>query len=248
MHTFLIEATNCVDSDLVRLVDEYQPSSEAVDFIKHMTLVFLVGISGAGKNTIKNNLLETGKYYDLVTHTTRKPRKNHGILEVNHKDYHFIDFEQARKLLKTKQYIEAKRYNGNIYGASITEFEKAVFQKKIPIADIDVRGVDEFRKIAASSIKPIFLLPPSFEVWEHRFKVRYEGQVGEGEFRGRLSAAIEEIEHVLSKDYYHIVINDDLNDTVEQVNAVAHGEVQNEVALQHSIQVAQTILQRMKQT
>lgn len=246
MRTCLSEDINCVDSELKKIVDQYQPSDNALDFIQHMTLVFLVGISGAGKNTIKTRLIESGEYYDLVTYTTRKPRKNHGVLEVNHKDYHFIDFDQARKMLKNKQYIEAKCYNDNIYGTTISEFEKAASQKKIPVADIDVRGVDEFRKITPSTMKPIFLLPPSFEVWEQRFKVRYEGYVGEGEFRARLSAAIQEIEHVISQDYYHIVVNDDLDDTVEQVKAIAKGQSQNEIALQHSIQVAQDILHRMK--
>ena len=214
--------------------------------MRQVTSIFLVGISGAGKDTIKKALLKTGKYHNFLTTTTRPPRKNHGVIEQDGSEYHFIDFAQAKRFLQQKRYVEAKPYNNNIYGSTADEFIKAAQESRINIADIDVRGVEEYMKIAPNSVKPIFILPPDFETWESRFKVRYEGRVGEGEFHGRLRAAIAEIEHVLEKDYYQIVINDDLDDTLRQVEAIAAGEEQNEISLRHAHQVAQDLLESMQ--
>lgn len=235
-----------MNKDLEDLLRNYSPSTEAVKSVQKVTSIFLVGISGAGKDTIKRALLETGKYHNFLTTTTRPPRKNHGVVEQNGVEYYFINFAEARRLLEEKKYVEAKPYNNHIYGSTISEFEKAAQENLINVADIDVRGVEEYMAIAPDTIKPIFILPPDFQTWENRFKVRYEGIVGEGEFRGRLHAAIAEIEHVMEKDYYAIVVNDDLEDTLEQVESIARGEGQSEAALRHAHKVAQDLLEAMQ--
>ena len=237
-----------MNKDLEDLLRNYSPSQESIQAVQQVTSILLVGISGAGKDTIKKALLQTGKYHNFLTTTTRAPRKNHGVLEQDGVDYHFIDFNTAQTFLKQKKYVEAKPYNNNIYGSTVDEFKIVARDDKINIADIDVRGVEEYMKIAPQSIKPIFILPPDFQTWESRFKVRYEGRVGEGEFHGRLHAAIAEIEHALEKNYYQFVINDDLDDTLKQVEAIAQGESQSEVNLRHAHQVAQELLAAMQET
>lgn len=235
-----------MDRDLEDLLHNYTPDEATARIVRNVTTIFLVGISGAGKDTIKKALLKSGGYHNFLTTTTRPPRKNHGVLEQDGESYHFVDFDGARQLLQQKKYVEAKEYNGNIYGTTVAEFEIAAQQDMINVADIDVRGVDEYMKIAPDSIKPIFILPPDFATWEHRFKARYEGHVGEGEFKGRLSSAMAEIEHVMSKHYYALVVNDDLDDTLRQVQAIAHGEQQNDATLRHGVDVAHDLLDQMQ--
>lgn len=45
--------------------------------------------------------------------------------------------------------------------------------KGIAVTDVDVQGVDEYKNIS-SSVKAVFVLPPSYEEWISRLKNRYE--------------------------------------------------------------------------
>jgi guanylate kinase len=86
------------------------------------------------------------------------------------------------------------------------------------------------------------LLPPDFHTWQERFNARYDGVVDQHEFEVRLQTACREIEHVLATDYYTIIVNDDLDDTVAQVRAVAKGDKQTDAKRQQSLQAARQLL------
>jgi guanylate kinase len=236
-----------MDKQLEDLLENYTPSEYAIHTVQQVTTLLMVGISGAGKNTIKSCLIESGEYHDIVSHTTRSPRKNAGVEEISGHEYHFISKQQAITMLEGKEFVEAKWvHRQNLYGTSVSEFEKCLHTHKTALADIEVQGVDEYMSISPRTVRPIFLIPPSYEVWVQRFKSRYEGCAGEGEFAERSITAQREITHVLSKYFFSIVINDDLDDTVRQVHDIARGQPQSEASLRHAYKVAQQLLDDMK--
>lgn len=236
-----------MDKQLELLLEHYTPSERAIDAVQQVNTILMVGISGAGKNTVKTKLLETGEYYDVVSHTTRPPRKNSGISEVSGQEYHFISKQQAIVMLENREFVEAKWvHRQNLYGTSIAEFEVCLRQGKKAIADIEVQGVEEYMSICPKTVYPIFLIPPSYDVWVRRFKARYEGRAGEGEFTQRSITAQREIEHVLEKEYFSIIINDNLEDTISQVRDIARGTPQSDASLRHSRQVAEQLLEDMR--
>jgi guanylate kinase len=212
--------------DLLRAkLNSYQLPAPAIELIQSTKLVFLVGISGAGKDTVLKRLLASGKYHHIVSHTTRRPRENRGIPEEDGTDYHFIDFETARTMLDNGEFIEAKRYSGNIYGTSVAEIEKANKDGQIAISDIEVQGVAEYRAVAPN-VMPIFILPPDYETWQTRLKARYAGgQIDPKNIEKRMAAAKRELEEALAKEYFEFVINDDLDRAVTAVDEIAHGNV-----------------------
>ena len=67
-------------------------------------------------------------------------------------------------------------------------------------------------------------MPPTYDVWLERLKKRYDGTMPEEELRKRMRTALMEIENATSADYFYIVINDDLEKTVDLVNRIAHDE------------------------
>ncbi len=236
-----------MDKKLEDLLAHYTPSERAVHTVRQVTTVLMVGISGAGKNTIKSRLVESGEYQDIVSHTTRAPRKNAGVEELSGHEYYFISKQKAIDMLEGREFVEAKWvHRQNLYGTSVAEFEKCLALHKTALADVEVQGVDEYMSISPSTVRPIFLIPPSYDVWVQRFKSRYEGRAGEGEFLERSITAQREIAHVLSKDFFSIVVNDDIDDTVQQVHDIAHGQPQSEVSLRHAYAVAQQLLDDMK--
>lgn len=215
-----------IDAQLITKVTDYQPSPDRLAGVRDVPLLFLVGTSGAGKNTLMKEILNkyAGDYHEFITHTTRLPRMNHGVMEQNHVEYHFIDFATADDMLEDKEYIEANFFSGNIYGTSLSEMEAAKKEHKIIIGDIDVNGVANFVKLGLN-VRPVFVLPPSFEVWQERLLKRYEGHdIDRSDWQRRIVTAKHELQAALDADYYYLVINDDLSHTTQTINAIAHGE------------------------
>ncbi len=236
-----------MDDELQKLISNYQPTEKTVELVKSVPKVFVVGISGAGKNTILRKVVESGKYREIVSQTTRPQRENAGKLEVDGKEYFFIDKPRAIEMLKNHDFVEAKWiHRQTLSGTTASEFQKASEEGKIAIADIDVHGVEEYMKLSPDNTTSIFILPPDFDTWEKRFKARYEGHVGRGDFQARLHSAAQEIEHVLSKDYFSIIINDNLDDAVTQVLSIANGEPQSDHAWRHGSKVAHELLEAMR--
>jgi guanylate kinase len=199
----------------------YMPTPETVELVQNSKITLLVGISGAGKDTIKHKLLEKDGYRDIVSHTTREPRKNNGVMEIDGEDYHFISNEIARTMLARRAFIEAKFVHHTLYGTSANEVQLAHDADKIAVTDIDVQGVDEYKELSRDVIA-IFILPPSYDVWRERLQQRYETvEAFEAEWPKRRESAVMELEKALFVPYYHFIINDDLERSVRVVDEIA---------------------------
>lgn len=201
---------------------DYKPSATTIELIRKTPILLLVGVSGTGKDSVKQELLKTNKYHHIVSHTSRQPRENHGVLEQDGCEYHFINLAAAEKMLDEQAFIEAKMYSGNLYGTSASEIQKARDDGKIAVTDIEVQGVAEYKAIA-SNINAVFLLPPSYEIWQERLKKRYDDGVDPADIKRRMQTAKLELQEALRKDYFRFVINDDLDVAVEAVDTIAHG-------------------------
>ncbi|HET7673114.1 MAG TPA: hypothetical protein VFK11_01195 [Candidatus Saccharimonadales bacterium] len=229
---------------LKTLLDSYAVPDEAVELLRKAKVVFLVGVSGVGKNTILRELLKTGKYKLVISHTTRKPRENHGVLEQNGVDYYFIDEVEAGRMLRAGEFIEAKIYSGNVYGTSLKEVQDAYAEDKIAISDIEVQGVAEYMN-ASDNVTPIFILPPNFETWQYRLNKRYGSkEPDQADMQKRMDTAKKELREALSKDYFQFVINDDLSRAVTAVDEIAHGSLSAEKN-DNARQLAQELLDKL---
>ena len=91
-------------------------------------IIILVGASGTGKDTLINMIKE--KYGDIpkaISWTTRKPRSNNSVLEVEGEDYYFVDpveedINSLKKLIDSSAAFDYHR--GEFYGTRTVEFEK----------------------------------------------------------------------------------------------------------------------------
>ncbi len=200
--------------DLERLIATYHPPKKAYEVIQHTNIALLVGISGAGKDTIKRELLRRPEFGEIISHTTRQPRENEGVLEQDGKDYHFIDEDQARDMLERGDFVEAKFVHGTVYGTSITEVERAG-RRGTAITDVDVQGVSEYKAVT-DKVVAIFVIPPSYNEWIRRLKRRYTtDEEFLREWPKRRDSAVRELQRALEVPYYHCVINDDLARAVD---------------------------------
>ena len=206
---------------LQNLIEDYKISPRGIELVKTTPIVLLVGVSGAGKDTIKHRLLATGRYHHIVSHTTRAPRENNGSLEVDGVDYHFISQEKAAEMLRNGEFIEANIYSGNVYGTSITEIEKAKNEGKVAITDLEIQGVAEYKAISEKVIAE-FILPPDFKEWQRRLRTRYGGhEIDTADMAKRMSTAIAELKEAVAKPYYHFVVNENLDEAVQAADSIA---------------------------
>lgn len=208
--------------DIEKLVREYQTPEEAITVVETTKILLLVGISGAGKDTIKKKLLTGTDYMDIISHTTRPPRINDGVHEQDGIDYHFITMEQAEEMVRRQEFIEAKYVHGTIYGTSIAAVRAVHDAGRIAVTDLDVQGVAEYKEID-QDVMALFILPPDYATWRNRLHKRYAtDEAFEAEWPKRRATAIDELTHALEVPYYHFIINDDLDRAVRVVDEIAH--------------------------
>lgn len=232
-----------MEDELIQKLNNYKVPQTVVDTVRSTKIIFLVGVSGAGKDTVRRALIDTGNYHYIVSHTTRAPRVNHGVMEKDGQNYHFIDQQRALNMLSNGEFVEAKIFSGNVYGTSVAELEKAQTEGKIAITEIEVQGVAEYQEITDGAI-PIFLLPPDYETWITRLDGRYEGNIDQADLEKRLKTAKVELEEALEKPYFEYVVNRNLQKTIEVVNEIAHGR-HSDKKNQEARDIAKALLQKL---
>jgi guanylate kinase len=232
--------------DLAQQIANYQTPEDATRLVRSTKIVLLVGISAAGKDTIKKRLLEGADFRDVVSHTTRPKRANNGELEQDGVDYHFITLDQAAKMVNAHEFIEAKFVHGTVYGTSIEALGSIHDEGKIAVTDLDIQGVGEY-KAMSQDVSALFILPPDFDTWVQRFKKRYESEDEfKEEFAKRSRTALVELEHALEVPYYHFIINDDLDRAVRVIDEIAHRQDQFNQHDSEARESAQTLLDAIR--
>ena len=235
-----------MNGELKSKLESYKPPTKVVKIIDKCRPVFLVGVTAAGKDTILRALIKKSDYHHVVSHTTRPPRENHGIMERSGVEYHFISFKDVNSMLKNGGFIEAKIFSNNVYGTSVAEFQMAHDEGKIAITDIEVQGVAEYHQLS-EQITPVFILPPDFKTWQERLKRRNadDNKLSEDELRRRLKTAERELKEALSKSYFEFVINDDLKRAIKAVDDIAHGK-KSETKNEESKKIALELLKELE--
>ena len=180
-------------------------------------MLVLSSPSGAGKTTISRRLLETDGNLSLsVSATTRPPRPG----ETEGADYFFVGAERFAEMVAAGELLEHALVFGNNYGTPRAPVEKALQAGGDVLFDIDWQGTQQVKETAREDLVSVFILPPSTEELERRLYAR--AQDSEEVVRGRMAKAADEMSHWAEYDY--IIINDDVDKSVEQVEAILAAE------------------------
>lgn len=205
-----------IHNQLINLASHYQMPDEARALLYKETPLLLCGVTAAGKNTLANELIAEGGYESVISHTTREPRLNHGVLERQSRNYFFVNDEEMLRMINEKLFVETKPVHGKVYGTSIEAYRAPIERGNIPVLDIDVQGAEEF-VLAVPELKPIFLLPPNFEVWQQRLADR--GDIDSAKLKPRMKSAITEIETIMGNPAFQLLVNVDKVQTAQMLRA-----------------------------
>ena len=173
-------------------------------------LVVVSGFSGVGKGTLMKCLTERYGYYALsISATTREPREG----EEDGREYFFRTKEEFEQLIEEDRLIEYACYCGNYYGTPRDYVEDQMEQGRDVILEIELQGALKIKEKYPDALL-LFVMPPDTETLINRLRSR--GTESEEVIRQRLLRAVEESKQV--DQYEYIVINDDLDQSVEEVH------------------------------
>ena len=106
-------------------------------------LIIISSPSGAGKTTLSKKIQQSDNSFEIsVSHTTRKPRPN----EVDGVDYHFVNKEKFKSLLKQNLFYEHAEIFGNYYGTSKSSINQITGNGHNVLFDIDWQGSQQLSK------------------------------------------------------------------------------------------------------
>ena len=180
-------------------------------------LVLLSGVSGAGKDTIKKELLK--RMEDVVTLPSftsreRRPIEEEGV------QYHFITKEAFEEKIKKGDFYEYDVHHGNYYGTSRELLNEKIEQGKIIVKDIEVNGTENLIKLLGrdTRIVTIFLKVGKEELKRRLFERGDNAQ----DIELRLSRL--DYEESKLKLYDYVLKNDDFEKTVQIIMTIIENE------------------------
>ena len=168
--------------------------------------------SGAGKTSLIRELLcREERLAVSISHTTRPMRRG----EKDGVDYYFVSPEEFEQISEQDGFLERAEVFDHLYGTSRAEVDRLQGEGLDVILEIDWQGARLVRQKMPEAVS-IFILPPSLAVLEARLRNR--GTDDASVISQRLTQAQSDILHC--EDFEHCVINDDFEDTVEQLRSL----------------------------
>ncbi len=112
-------------------------------------LLVIAGPAGSGKTTLCDRLVaEAPSFSRVITSTTREPRAG----EVDGVHYHFLTPEQFDAKVAAGEFLEwAWVHRKNRYGTLASSVLDPLAAGRSLVINIDVQGVDNFRRAAAAN-------------------------------------------------------------------------------------------------
>lgn len=182
-------------------------------------LVLLSGVSGAGKDTIKRELIKRMENVVSLPSYTDRPIR---IDEVPGTMYNHVTTEEFEEMIKNNELYEYSLHHKHYYGTSRKLMNEKIKSGKIIVKDIDVNGTENLIELLKQDTKvvTIFLRVPKEELrrrLEHR---KDKPSIKEIELR------LNRFDYEESKIgiYDYVLKNNDLEKSVQIIMTIIENE------------------------
>lgn len=182
-------------------------------------LVILSGVSGAGKDTIKRELINRMEdVISLPSFTSRAPRNT----EKEGVEYHFITKDEFKEKIKNGEFYEYDIHHDNYYGTSKKLMNEKIESGKIIVKDIEVNGTENLLKLLKDETKLVTIF---LKVGKEELKNRLISR-GDNLSVSEMELRLSRLEYEESKIplYDYVIKNDDLEKTVQIVMTIIENE------------------------
>lgn len=182
-------------------------------------LVILSGVAGAGKDTIKRELIKRMENVESLPSYTSRPQRPG---DVEGQTYNFVSKEEFEKMIENGEFYEYDVHHNNYYGISKRIMNEKIEKGKIIVKDVDVNGTKNLIKLLKEETKivTIFLRVPKKEL-KRRLEERVDKPSPE-EVILRLNRFDYEESKIYLYDY--VLKNNDLEKTVQIIMTIINNE------------------------
>lgn len=182
-------------------------------------LVILSGVSGAGKDTIKKELIKRMEQVEtLPSFTDRPPRAG----DIPGQTYNFVTTQEFERMIEQNELYEYSVHHNHYYGTSKKLLNNKINSGKIIVKDIEVNGTEALVKLLKEEVKivTIFLRVPKEEL-----RKRLENRIDKPNLK-EIELRLNRFDYEESKiDMYDYVLkNNNLEKTVQIIRTIIENE------------------------
>ena len=176
-------------------------------------LLFIISApSGTGKTTLcKHIVAALPGLWHSISYTTRLPRPG----EENGREYFFIEETVFQGMVERNEFMEYAHVYGHWYGTPRKPLMDKMERGIDVLLEIDVQGALQIKKKFEDGVY-IFILPPSMDALRSRLQSRASDS--QDEIARRLQKVKEEVWRF--REYYYIVRNDDLAQSLRDLQSI----------------------------
>ncbi|MDU2709307.1 guanylate kinase [Finegoldia magna] len=179
-------------------------------------LLVVSGPSGVGKGTVCEKLIsQKNDIVYSVSATTRKKRP----YEIDGENYYFLSLDEFKKKIEQGDFIEYANVHNNYYGTPKSFVFDQINKGEIVILEIDVQGALKVKENYPEAVF-VFILPP--DLIELRRRIEGRNTEDEETINIRMQNAKKELSFIDEYDY--AVINEDVDETVRNIETIIDAE------------------------
>jgi guanylate kinase len=183
-------------------------------------LIVISGPSGVGKDSVVTAMQARGlPFHFVVTATTRPPRNG----EVNGVDYFFISKGEFAEMIEADELLEYAFVYNDYKGIPKSQVRQALGSGKDVVMRLDVQGAATIRELSPEALL-IFLTTDTEEDLVERLQARKTESPSE--LKLRIATARKELGRVDEFDYVVVNRDDQIDKTVDSIEAIIHAEHQ----------------------
>ncbi len=175
-------------------------------------LVVVSGPSGAGKDTICNELLKRNEYMHLSVSMTTRDKKNNEVEGVN---YYYVDESVFKENIEKDNFLEYALVYGKYYGTLKSEVVKRLNNGLDVLLVIDIEGALKIKEKFRDAIF-IFIMPPDMKTLLNRIVKRNRDS------KEKMIERFKEDYKLINEynKYNYVIVNDNIEDSVNKIEAI----------------------------
>ncbi len=175
-------------------------------------LVILSGVAGAGKDTVKKEIIKRMKNVESIPSITDRPMRPG---DIPGKTYIFVNNIEFKKMIENNELYEFDIHHNHYYGVPKKILNDKIKSGITVIKDVDVNGTENLVKILKDHMKvvTIFLRVPKEEL-RRRLENRID-RPDENEIELRLGRF--EFEESKIGNYDYVIDNLDQEETIKKI-------------------------------